>query len=595
MSEQQIQKLLEKSRAPREQGKGEGAQHAEHAYSLAQAVNNHPLTIIALKEKISYALHIHADFEAVEKLSNELLGLIDPPADPEMAGFAYNSLGISSDAKGNYIGSRNYYLQVINLLEGFDGLSDSGKITLGNAYYNLNKLYVQFETDEERFGYLEKAEKIFETITYKTGLSRIWNMRASMLPDEAPITERLRLFEKAYSYFPDDTISEASANCKANIGLCYCHLSQFDKGLSMLEGALNEAKKVNRLPTIAFIQFQMAEGLRLKGDNLAAMDYLQQAEKILVETGTKVYFGVVYKEWANNLAAIGRYNEAYEKMLKFTEEVADRLEFDRHSAVEEARLKFELEKMEHEAELLRIKNNEIELYNQRLQNSVAELNQFAYVASHDLKEPLRMVTSYMQLFEKSLKAQLDEDQATYIRYATEGAQRMFTLIDSLLAFARATIDTELQPVDLNVVLEEVMHIVLSDKTRVIRITSDKLPVLKADNNQMLQLFQNLVANAVKYNDKGEIIIHISHKVDSTVHTFSVADNGIGIQPQHRQKVFDIFKRLHHRENYSGTGVGLAICKKIVNRFNGKIWIEDSNLGGAAFVFTIPKNEPVINH
>ena len=125
MSEQQIQKLLEKSRALREQGKGEGAQHAEHAYSLAQAVNNHPLTIIALKEKISYALHIHADFEAVEKLSNELLGLIDPPADPEMAGFAYNSLGISSDAKGNYIGSRNYYLQVINLLEGFDGLSDS--------------------------------------------------------------------------------------------------------------------------------------------------------------------------------------------------------------------------------------------------------------------------------------------------------------------------------------------------------------------------------------------------------------------------------------------------------------------------------------
>jgi signal transduction histidine kinase len=595
MSDLPIKNLLEKSRALREQGNSKGVSHADDAYRQAKASHNHPLTILALKEKISYALHMHADFDEVEKLSNELLDLIKVDNDKESGGFVYNILGIASDARGDYLGARGYYLQAVKLLESARQLSESSKITLGNVYYNLNKLYTQLETDEERFGYLDKAEKIFESAAYYDGLSRLWNMRASMLPDEAPIAERLAIFEKAYSYFPEGTCSEASAMCQANIGLCYCHLQKFDKGLRLLEKALADIKKINRPPSIAFIQFQMAEGLRLKGDFNAAMDYLHQAETILVKTGTKAYLNVVYKEWANNLAAVGKFKEAYEKLLHYADETANRIEFDRRSAVEEAQLKFELEKVEREAELLRIKNSEIELYNQRLQNSVAELNQFAYVASHDLKEPLRMVTSYMQLLEKSFNGKLDEDQAIYVRYAAEGAQRMFTLIDSLLAFARATIDTELQPVDLNLVLEEVMHIVLSHKAQAIDITFDKLPVLMADNNQMLQLFQNLIANAVKYNESQQIKIHISYKLENHAHTFAVSDNGIGIPLQHRQKVFDIFKRLHNRETYSGTGIGLAICKKIVNRFNGKIWIEDGNLGGVSFVFTIPANDAPIHH
>jgi len=199
----------------------------------------------------------------------------------------------------------------------------------------------------------------------------------------------------------------------------------------------------------------------------------------------------------------------------------------------------------------------------------------------------------MQLLEKSFDSGLSDDQATYIRYASEGAKRMYGLIDSLLVFSRATMDTDLKSVDMNDVLDEVLRVILSSVNRKVHIDSDELPTIDVDHNQITQLFQNLIANAIKYNDQQEVIIHIAYKSEEDQHRFSVEDNGLGIEEQHREKVFDIFKRLHTRDSYSGTGIGLSISQKIIHRLNGRIWIEDSILGGTAVIFTIPKKESTV--
>ncbi|MDB5282371.1 MAG: multi-sensor signal transduction histidine kinase [Bacteroidota bacterium] len=583
----QIVELLEMSKTHRELKNPAGLIYADEAYELSEETQNLPLKINALREKLNYAYSVNANFVAAEKIALEILALSDADKDLSLS-VTFNILGVCNDVRGNYLESRNYYLKTIVLLSNNDSLSFDNKVVLGNAYCNLAKLYSHLDENEELWVYLEKARGVFESAQFADGLARIWNIRASHLPDNAPMEERLALFEKAYSYFEKGKDKHGQGACLANIGLSHCRLGRFDTGLAYLADSVELLKKLSNKAVLAFTYFQLGEANRFKKDHLKAIDYLKLAEETLLGINAKVYLNVIYQEWATNLAAIGNFEEAYEKSLKFNEQVNERVVFDRQSAVAEAHLKFELEKKEKESELLRKKNEEIELYNEKLKHSSAELNQFAYVASHDLKEPLRMVSNYMQLLEKSMNKQLTEDQTTYIRYANEGAKRMYKLIDSLLVFSRSTIDTEKKLVDLNDVVDQVRRIVLSSVKRHVQVDSDQLPTILGDHSQMVQLFQNLIANAVKYNDKEEVFIHISYTPQQGIHRFSVEDNGIGIPHRYRETVFEIFKRLHDRESYSGTGIGLSICRKIIHSFNGRIWIEDGVMGGSAFVFTIPK-------
>lgn len=585
---EEIVELLAKSKEHRVRKDEKAAQYADQAMAMAEKIGDKLLVLKAKAEKTMFSLNVQPDFDKAELLALEILAEPEAKNDLDVLTTIRNILGICYDVKGRYMDSRNCYLDNITLLENTPDLSRDCMLTLGNAYHNLSKLYQQVEAGQEKAEYLEKAIVVFEKIDDYSGLARIWNLKASMLPEEAPIEERLELFKRALVYFEKGNEIVGHILCIANVGLCYCHLQEFDTGIAMLKDALERIKKTNVPPHISFTLFQIGEGLRLKKDHEEAIKYLEEAEKILLSANGKVYLNVIYQEWATNLAALGRFEEAYEKMHMFMMQVHERLQFDRQSAEAEARLKFELEKKEKESEQMRKRTEEIELYNEKLRQSNDELNQFAYVASHDLKEPLRMVSNYIQLLEKSLNKNLDEDQAAYVRYVNEGAKRMYKLIDSLLVFSRATMDPELRLVNLNDVIDEVERIILSTSIKPVNIVADELPFILGDHSQMVQLFQNLTSNAVKYNDKEHVEIHIQYMPEARGHRFIVKDNGIGIAPQYREKVFEIFKRLHNRDSYSGTGIGLSICKKIVHRLNGKIWIEDSNLGGVAFVFTIPK-------
>ena len=226
-----------------------------------------------------------------------------------------------------------------------------------------------------------------------------------------------------------------------------------------------------------------------------------------------------------------------------------------------------------------------------LKRSNQELEQFAYVASHDLQEPLRMVTSFLQLLEKRYRDRLGADAAEFIRYAVEGAGHMKSLISDLLGYSRlGTTARPFAPTDCEAVLERALaNLTVAVAESGASVTHDPLPVVCIDEQEFVQLFQNLIGNALKFRSSEWPRIHLSASRSGKDWLFSVRDNGIGIEPRFAERIFVIFQRLHGREEYPGTGIGLALCKKIVERHGGRIWVESELGRGAAFFFTVPEH------
>jgi light-regulated signal transduction histidine kinase (bacteriophytochrome) len=227
---------------------------------------------------------------------------------------------------------------------------------------------------------------------------------------------------------------------------------------------------------------------------------------------------------------------------------------------------------------------------EELRRSNRELEMFAYVASHDLQEPLRMVASYTQLLQRRYQGKLDQSADEFIHFAVDGAKRMQAFINDLLQFSRVnTKGRPFAPVDLNDVARRVRsNLKIAIEETDAAVTFDPMPTLTGDDSQLTQLFQNLVGNALKFRKKDEPPrVHVSAKCEGDDWQFAVTDNGIGIAPEYFEKIFIIFQRLHTRDEYPGTGIGLAVCKRIVERHGGRIWIESEPDKGAAFLFTIP--------
>jgi signal transduction histidine kinase len=225
----------------------------------------------------------------------------------------------------------------------------------------------------------------------------------------------------------------------------------------------------------------------------------------------------------------------------------------------------------------------------KLIRSNEELEQFAYVASHDLQEPLRMVTNYTNLLARRYQGKLDKQADEFIAYAADGAKRMHGLIQDLLSYSRVgTKGHEFAPVDCEAVLcRTLVGLQVAVEESGVRVSHEPLPTVMGDETQLGQLFQNLIANAIKYRDREAPEVCIGSKPAENGWLFWVRDNGIGIDPRYAQRIFVIFQRLHTREEYAGSGIGLAICKKIVERHGGRIWVESELGKGATFLFTLP--------
>ena len=228
-----------------------------------------------------------------------------------------------------------------------------------------------------------------------------------------------------------------------------------------------------------------------------------------------------------------------------------------------------------------------------LKRSNDELEQFAYVASHDLQEPLRMVASYTQLLGQRYRGSLDSDADEFIAFAVDGCNRMQRLIKDLLSYSRSGENIGvLAPISGEKALEEALANlrITVEETGAI-VTHDPLPVVMTDDTQLVQVLQNLISNAIKYRSAEVPQVNISAKRNGgNEWIFSVRDNGIGIDPQYFEKIFVLFQRLHGRNEFEGTGIGLAMCKKIIDRLGGRIWVESEPQKGSTFFFALPAGD-----
>ena len=229
---------------------------------------------------------------------------------------------------------------------------------------------------------------------------------------------------------------------------------------------------------------------------------------------------------------------------------------------------------------------------EHMREAYEELEQFAYVASHDLQEPLRMISSYTQLLGRRYGDRLEGDAREFMDYIVDGAARMKQLIEDLLAYSRVgTRGRQLQDTDSGAALAKALtNLHGAQETSGAAVTHDPMPEVLADPAQLVQLFQNLLGNAMKFRGDSPPRIHVAAETRDEVSVFAVSDNGIGIDPQYSDRIFMMFQRLHNKTEYPGTGIGLAICKKIVERHGGRIWVESQPGRGATFGFTLPRHQ-----
>lgn len=325
------------------------------------------------------------------------------------------------------------------------------------------------------------------------------------------------------------------------------------------------------------------------GEKLTAVEMMVgkrgEPKKSLLASGQPVYTPDGAKLGAVvTMHDISEQKEAEEALRRANEDLEQRVDArTQELSSTNARLQQEIEQR---------KRSEARLAQQakELSRSNKELEQFAYVASHDLQEPLRMVASYTQLLARRQDAKLDDETREFMRYIIDGANRMQQLIADLLAFSR--VGTRTRPFALVDIADVVRATLINLKVAIEEseaiISFDPLPKILGDNVQMVQLFQNLIGNAIKFRGRATPQVHIGVGEEGERWLFSVQDNGIGIEPEYHSRIFVIFQRLHGRDEYPGTGIGLAISKKIVERHGGSLWLESSPGAGTTFFFSIPK-------
>ncbi|MFW9873283.1 MAG: PAS domain-containing protein [Candidatus Thorarchaeota archaeon] len=297
------------------------------------------------------------------------------------------------------------------------------------------------------------------------------------------------------------------------------------------------------------------------------------------------------KEIIGYLIDITDQKEAEKKLKKYQVDLEDLVE-ERTYELMVANRNLQKEIIQREA----AEDKEIKLiddlkqYTEKLESSNKELEQFAYIASHDLQEPLRKIRNFTELLEEKTKDNLDEKAKKYMFYITNGVLRMQGLINDLLTYSRITTRAKpFEAVNLEIALSDVLdniQTVINESNA--KITHDKLPTIEADKSQLKQVLQNLISNGIKFQREDAPIIHISVKEQDNNWLFSVQDNGIGIEAEYADRIFVIFQRLHTKSEYPGTGIGLAVCRKIIERHGGKIWLDSQPGVGSTFHFTIPK-------
>ncbi len=554
----------------------------------------------------------------------------------------YTQISSIHQAFGNYESAYEYQMKALHL---HDLTNDS--LGIANSHYNigsifyyqnqyeqaLNHYYLAYvicdalknerfiysclaaigsvneklENQKESLDYNTRSLKLAEKLNYKTGIAyALGNIAMNYMVQGN--------FEKAEQYLRKSISLKLSLGDKwgaigseIDLSKLYIRWKKPSKALPILEQTLKMAKEVNSKTRKLDIYKNMSIVYEQLNDTLAAYSFTKRylalkdsvlSEKTVEEMGQSKRRYEIQKH-EHEISILKKENELLGKNKKIQKlqiyifAVTGLLLL---SFLWWYRIKLRYQNkmnglLEEKNEILYLKNEEINVKNKQLEYSNESLQQFAYVASHDLKEPLRMISSYSSLLDRRYRQLIDESGKEFLHFIIDGVSRMDTLLEDLLKFSRA--GSQSAPTKL-VSVEDVMFIVESNLryrfdniNGKLIIHNENLPSIKAHQTQMIQLLQNLVSNAVKFKGERAPVVTVDCKKVDNKYTFSVKDNGIGISKENLEKVFDMFRRLNTKVAYEGTGIGLATCKRIVNSWGGDIWVESVEGEGSTFFFTFP--------
>jgi signal transduction histidine kinase len=461
---------------------------------------------------------------------------------------------------------------------------------IADLYYNLAILNRSKENIHLRKEYLEQAVKYYQQINSQSGIGRCYDGVAVYYFYTGQYKKALEQLQSALKIFEAAKDTEGIYLSSNNIGTLKIKLGKFQEGLDYLNRSLQLRKKGRNPVSIAISHINIGNALSDKKRHTEALDSLKQAEKILRKTKSKIELASLLSGMSACYKNLKQYQLALACELEHGQLREELHHYEMEKAYKNSIVRYDIELTEKNAVIDRLKNFELASYIHRLEMSNTELKQFAHAASHDLKEPLRTINSFINLLQKHMDSKLDATGREYIQYITGATRRLDELVKDILNLSQINLsEAPLSEVDLNTVFKDV---VLSIATLVgernVHFKCSKLPLIIADQSQMFQLFQNLIVNGIKYNESAQPLIKISARKTASQVVLSFADNGIGIPEEYQTKVFELFQRLHPREKYSGTGIGLTLCKKIVDRHRGKIWVEKNKPNGSVFKVALPQ-------
>lgn len=562
---------------------------AEKAVDLAIANNLFFQAAEAKFEVANYYLSVLKDFEAALHHAIESLSLLGSDEQSFLKANLFKFIGICYHWKGNFTNAISNYFQAISVLEGVVLSSKEELLLAGSLHYNVILIYQHLTFENDKFLHLQKAIEYYEKANYKDGLAKCYSLYADYHIDvkNSP-NRRKELFEKALALFKESNNKIGELSCICPLGLVHCELGDTEFGFSLLNQGLQEMEATGVTGYTAAAHNYFARAYRYLKDYEKALEHYILVEELLLNDNRDVELHDLYFEMAGTLAEAGDYKSAYDYRLKFSKVKDEWMNFDKATAIHNATMEFAIKRQEEEAKFQQQKSEQVGETVHKLKLLNEELKQIAYVASHDLREPLRMISSYTKLLSQQTLFLENKKVQEYTSVIQQSAYLMVEMIQHMIALSKTNAQVSFQSVDLNNLLVEVksmLAVIISHNKA--KVLYSNLPIITSNRTLLSQILQNLIVNAIKYNNSENPTVEIVYFKHNNMHWFEVHDNGIGISENEREKIFYIFSRLHKEEDISGTGIGLAVCKKAVELLNGKIWAADSRLGGVCIKFSIP--------
>lgn len=490
--------------------------------------------------------------------------------------------------------SQSFFLKAIDSMEQIPDLSVAETKRLASHYYNLYILFGFSDLGTLDQRYIERALELNTSINHKLGISYNYSAIVAEYDRQGRITEALDFALKRI-----DIVEEL--NDRYQLGLAWCSAGLMYAKSGLREKAFEYFDKAhgilfpNGIPEFqAGYYLELAEANYVFTNFRDAISAYHEAIKLYELNGSSLNLSKIYRLLSKAYKEAGMPADALAFQEKYSQSLLDSFKLDKLLAVTATEHEYEQRQQAIETAMLKQKNEEISKYVRQLEESNEDLKQFAHAASHDIREPVRTIVSYATLLELSLKGRLNPDEIDYINYLKNAGKRVYDMINGLLAFSKVNNLQEVSMVDLNPICQQAIEnirLFVAAKKAIVQVPD--LPMVLGSSTLLIQLFQNLISNGIKYNESAVPIVRVSCTDSGNRFDFCISDNGIGIDEKYKDDIYDMFTRIHKSDQYQGTGIGLSICRKIIERLGGRIKHQRNAAGGTDFLFSLPKAGPGI--